>query len=81
MAHDGIARAVEPCHTQRDGDAVFALATGTAGREVDVSVLGAVAARAVASAIVRGVREATSLAGVPALRDLAAPPGARRGVS
>ena len=71
MAHDGIARAVDPCHTQRDGDTVFALATGTAGRAVDVSVLGAVAARVVASAIVRAVRTATAVAGIPAVRDLA----------
>jgi L-aminopeptidase/D-esterase-like protein len=70
MAHDGIARAVDPCHTQRDGDTVFALATGAAGRGADVSVLGAAAARVVASSIVRAVHAATSLAGVPALRDL-----------
>lgn len=72
MAHDGIARVVDPCHTQRDGDTVFALATGAAGREVDVSVLGAVAARVVAAAIVRAVRAATTLAGIPAVRDLGA---------
>jgi len=70
MAHDGIARVVDPCHTQRDGDTVFALATGTTGRETDVSVLGAVAARVVAAAIVRAALAATSLAGVPAHRDL-----------
>jgi L-aminopeptidase/D-esterase-like protein len=70
MAHDGIARAVDPCHTQRDGDAVFALATGLAGHTVDVSVLGAVAARVVASAIVRAVRTATAVAGIPSAGDL-----------
>ncbi|MFJ6213910.1 P1 family peptidase [Streptomyces sp. NPDC092296] len=29
-AHDGMARAVRPCHSLADGDTVFALATGTA---------------------------------------------------
>ncbi|MGA5700237.1 P1 family peptidase [Peterkaempfera bronchialis] len=29
-AHDGMARAVRPCHTLSDGDTVFALSTGTA---------------------------------------------------
>jgi putative pantetheine hydrolase len=28
-AHDGIARAIRPCHTLADGDTIFALATGT----------------------------------------------------
>ncbi|MCD0481667.1 P1 family peptidase [Streptacidiphilus sp. ASG 303] len=31
VAHDGMARAVRPCHSLADGDTVFALATGTAG--------------------------------------------------
>ena len=46
MAHDGLARVVDPVHTMHDGDTVFALATGKAGRAADVSVIGALAARA-----------------------------------
>jgi L-aminopeptidase/D-esterase-like protein len=65
MAHDGLARAVRPAHTMVDGDAIFALATGKEGPE-DVTMLGALAAEVVATAIVRAVREAETLVGIPA---------------
>lgn len=65
MAHDGLARAVRPVHTLRDGDAVFALATGFLGQAADVSVVGALAADVLAEAVVRAVRAATPLAGLP----------------
>lgn len=67
MAQDGLARAVRPSHTMYDGDTIFALATGE--READVTLVGALAAEAVASAIVRAVRLARGLAGVPGLAD------------
>ena len=70
MTHDGIARATRPSHTMLDGDTVFVLASGTAGRG-DLNVLGHVAAELVADAVVRGVRAAESLGGVPAVRDVA----------
>ena len=69
LAHDGLARAIRPAHTMLDGDAMFALATGKKGPG-DVTVLGAVAAEVVATAIVRAVRQAEGLAGVPAARDM-----------
>ncbi len=69
MAHDGLARAIRPAHTMFDGDVLFALATGEHGPG-DVTVIGAVAAEVVAEAIVRAVRQADSLAGVPAMRDV-----------
>ena len=31
VAHDGLARAIRPVHTQMDGDTMFALATGRVG--------------------------------------------------
>jgi L-aminopeptidase/D-esterase-like protein len=65
MAHDGLARAIDPVHTMYDGDTVFALATGAAGEAADVSVVGAVAARVLAGAVVDAVRRATGLAGLP----------------
>ena len=68
MAHDGIARAVRPCHTMYDGDVVFALSLGD--KTGDVTVVGSVAAEVVAMAIVRAVTQATGLAGVPAVGDL-----------
>lgn len=70
MAHDGFARAIAPVHTPVDGDTIFALATGQLARTADVGQVGALAADVMASAIVRAAREATSAAGIPALRDL-----------
>lgn len=64
MAHDGLARAVRPAHTMLDGDTIFSLATGTAGR-ANLSVIGAFAAEATAQAIRQAVRAATPLAGLP----------------
>ena len=69
MAHDGLARAIHPTHTMFDGDTIFALATGQS-RAAEVNLIGAYAAEATAQAIVNAVEQATSLAGVPARRDL-----------
>jgi L-aminopeptidase/D-esterase-like protein len=71
MAHDGFARSIAPAHTPVDGDAIFALATGTLTITADVGQIGALAAEAIADAVVRAVRQATSVPGVPALRDVA----------
>jgi L-aminopeptidase/D-esterase-like protein len=57
LAHHGLARAVDPL-TPHDGDTLFALATGSAGRSADLTLLGALAARVVADAIRAGVRAA-----------------------
>jgi L-aminopeptidase/D-esterase-like protein len=70
MAHDGFARAIVPAHTTADGDAIFALATGTRAGAANVDTIGALAAEAVADAIVRAVRAATGIPGFPAARDL-----------
>jgi len=65
MGHDGMARAIDPVHTAWDGDTLFALSTGTAGKEVEVGLLGAIAARVVTEAILRAVRRATTLPDYP----------------
>jgi L-aminopeptidase/D-esterase-like protein len=70
MAHDGFARAIVPVHTPVDGDTVFALATGSKTGAADVGQIGALAADVMADAIVRAVRQATSVEGIPAARDL-----------
>jgi L-aminopeptidase/D-esterase-like protein len=70
MAQDGLARTLYPAHTPYDGDTVFVLATGDHPGAADVAVIGALAADAVAEAILRGVRAAESLPGLPAARDL-----------
>ncbi|TET52352.1 MAG: peptidase S58 family protein [Anaerolineales bacterium] len=67
MAQDGIARAVRPAHTLFDGDTIFALATGA--KRADVNLIGAYAAEVVAEAIVRAVRAAEGVDGLPAWGD------------
>jgi L-aminopeptidase/D-esterase-like protein len=70
MAHDGYARAISPVHTTVDGDLIFTLATGVRPGNVDVGVIGALAAEMMADAIARAARQATGLPGIPAVRDL-----------
>jgi L-aminopeptidase/D-esterase-like protein len=69
MTDDGYARAIWPIHTEVDGDAVFALATGSKLGDVDMISLGALAADVMASAVVRAATQATGLPGLPAVRD------------
>lgn len=59
LAHDGVARAVEPAHTSVDGDALFCLATGEVEASVDRVAL--LATRAVAAATRRGPMAAVGL--------------------
>ena len=72
MAHDGLARTIHPVHTMADGDTLFALATGASGKPGDMTVLGVLAAEAVAQAVLSAVRHATGLTApdLPAWRDL-----------
>jgi L-aminopeptidase/D-esterase-like protein len=70
MAHDGYARAISPIHTQADGDTIFSVATGSFEGQVNLSMIGALAADAMADAIVRAATEATSLGGLPSARDI-----------
>ena len=80
MAHDGLARAINPVHTASDGDALFALATGGAGlpgaSPAHLSVLGALAAEVTARAVLNAVRAAHGLA-LPGGPDLPYLPSAR----
>jgi L-aminopeptidase/D-esterase-like protein len=58
VAHDGLARAINPVHTMSDGDTLFALATGRVALEGDapgMTVLGTMAAEVVARATLRAV--------------------------
>jgi L-aminopeptidase/D-esterase-like protein len=70
MAHDGLARAIDPVHTPRDGDCVFTLATGR--RASNVFQVGVAAADAVAASIRRAVRAAEGLGGAVSVVDLTA---------
>ena len=72
ISHDGLALTIRPCHTIRDGDTMFALATGQAQTAaVDLTVLGAAAVEVTAQAVLRAVAKAEGLGGIPAVRELA----------
>lgn len=76
MGHDGYALAIRPAHLPFDGDTIFALSTSPQARAtgpaavLDLALAGALAAQTMGRAIVKAVQAATSLAGVPAVRDL-----------
>lgn len=74
MAHDGLARTIRPVHTPFDGDVVFALSTAARpaaeGDSRQVALAGALAADLLARAILKAIRLATGLHGVPAASDL-----------
>jgi L-aminopeptidase/D-esterase-like protein len=59
MAHDGLARALDPVHTPFDGDAVFVVSTAPPGPAsvdaVTIAAIGAAAAHVTEIAIRRGV--------------------------
>jgi L-aminopeptidase/D-esterase-like protein len=65
LAQHGMVRTISPVHTIYDGDIVFALSTG--GKRADFTSLGIAAAEAVAESIVRAVRHAVPMGGLPAI--------------
>jgi len=67
LARDGCAYAIRPS-TMFDGDTLFALSVGDA--KGDLSAIGAACAEVVAEAVVRAIKKAESLHGVPAHRDM-----------
>jgi L-aminopeptidase/D-esterase-like protein len=70
MAQDGLARAIYPAHTTGDGDTVFSLATGAWSGDLDVTLIGALAADVMAEAILRAVRAADGVPGIPGVKEL-----------
>ena len=75
MAHDGFARSINPVHTMGDGDTIFALATGASGSSGNLTLIGALAADVMATAVLRAVHAASTLntpglPHLPAARDL-----------
>lgn len=65
LAQHGMVRTISPVHTTGDGDVVFALSLGE--RRANVNALGIAAAQAVSEAILRSVRLAKTLGGLPGL--------------
>lgn len=68
MAHNGLARSIYPVHTLFDGDTIFALSTGS--RRSDPTAVGAIAAAVTAEAVLRAIRAAESLHGIPSTGSL-----------
>ena len=60
-AHDGLARAINPVHTQLDGDTLFTLGTGASGKQPGMLLLSTMAAEATARATLRAVQAARAL--------------------
>lgn len=61
VAHDGLARTINPVHTQFDGDTLFALATGASGKTLSPLVLATLAAEVTAQAVVNAIRHAQGI--------------------
>jgi len=63
MAHDGLARTINPAHTMFDGDTIFAIATGkfASTKPANVTLIGALAAEAMAQAVVRAIKAARGI--------------------
>jgi L-aminopeptidase/D-esterase-like protein len=76
MAHDGLARSINPVHTMSDGDTLFSLGTGASGKTLGMMPLGTMFAEATARAVVNAVRAAQGLRigalHLPSAADLAA---------
>jgi L-aminopeptidase/D-esterase-like protein len=70
LSHDGLALTIRPCHTLRDGDTMFAMATGQFPKAVDLDRLGVAAVEVTARAVLRAVQTATELGGIPAVSEM-----------
>jgi len=70
IAHDGLARTIEPAHSMWDGDTMFVAATGKSGLPGNMMTLGIMAARVTSAAILRAVLHAKGLPGLPAHAEL-----------
>ncbi len=70
MAHDGLARTINPVHTPSDGDTIFAVATGATTVRANHGAIGALAAEVLAQAVLRAVMSARGIAGLPSYLDL-----------
>jgi L-aminopeptidase/D-esterase-like protein len=70
MAQAGVARTIDPVHTTSDGDVLFAISLGKNRSPYRLTALGSLGAELVAKAILRAVREAEGICGIPASKDI-----------
>ena len=68
MAHDGYARAIRPVHTSMDGDSIYAVSLGDLPADMDI--VGTLAARVMAKAIVRAVQAAEPAYGLTSASEI-----------
>ena len=68
MAHNGYGRTMRPAHTMFDGDTIFTMATNKV--DADVTTVGMIAAQVMEQAIIRGVKSAQGLLGIPSYSDI-----------
>lgn len=69
IAHDGLARTINPVHTHFDGDTLFALATGTTELTGNMLLLGVLAAEVMSRAVVNAIVAARGWPALPAASD------------
>jgi len=70
MAHNGLVRTIIPASTMLDGDTIFTLSCGKV--ELDVNIVGTFAAQAAQQAILRAVRQAEAVKGLPSASNFSA---------
>ena len=68
MAHNGLARSINPVHTSADGDSIYAVSIGDL--RADQDTVGTLSAEVISEAIIRAVESAEGAYGHPCLRDL-----------
>ncbi|MGL4774241.1 MAG: P1 family peptidase [Clostridium sp.] len=68
MAHNAFGRTMYPAHTMFDGDTIFTMATNKV--DCDISALGMLSTTVMEKAIINAVKNADSLFGVPAFKDI-----------
>ena len=68
MTHNGYARSIDPVHTSADGDSIYAMSVGEVSADMDM--VGTLAARVMAEAIVKAVKNAESMYGYKSAKDL-----------
>ncbi|WP_066507121.1 P1 family peptidase [Abyssisolibacter fermentans] len=68
MAHNGLARTINPIHTMFDGDTIFSIATGKV--EADINLIGTMGAEAVAKAVNNSIKSACSCNDILSYKDI-----------
>ncbi len=67
IAHDGLARAINPVHTSNDGDTLFVMGTGSVQVQNVVDTVGVLSAELIEQAIRNAVKKAEDAFGLPAI--------------